>query len=129
MARRLGVIVILLILFLPSLWGNHPLPCCQIQFLEPSALPVPTELSKIYLASPKACAGKNIAKAAYHSANFRSVYSELCLNGYNIATFLISLLQELGTRAGPVEQDLLKALLRLQAEYSALPGVGQESYR
>lgn len=100
-----SLVGLLILLCLPYGSSFAAMPCCAIQFQEPDQLPPIFNVSRIVLTYPITCNNTCVATMYYLDGNEVTPKS-MCINGFNVMSFLMTVIQRMGKQATP-EQLLL----------------------
>ncbi|BBB06495.1 glycoprotein L [Rhinolophus gammaherpesvirus 1] len=117
LARVAGPFLCLLTVYTTFCVGNTPLPCCDVNVMDISTLPNIFEVTKMYVNNPITCKGVNVAKFQYRKTN-SSVTTEICVNGFNLISFLLNVMQQIKYKTEP-QLNLVKTLTEYRSQYVA----------
>lgn len=97
--------------------GTTPIPCCDINVIDTSALPSVFKIKKIYINKPTMCGGVNVAKFQYKKEN-SNVTTEICANGFNLISFILNALQHINHKT-QTQETLVQTLTEYRALYAS----------
>ncbi|AMA67402.1 envelope glycoprotein L [Vespertilionid gammaherpesvirus 1] len=103
----LWVVAVLCVVYRPVKCTNiHP--CCHISFIDPSELYSVFRVQKIVINSPTICSGVNVGQIMVKTKN--GSVKTVCVNGFNVVSFLLNVLQRVERKSPTSHADLIQIL-------------------
>ncbi|UTM04275.1 envelope glycoprotein L [Equid gammaherpesvirus 2] len=119
--RSLDRYAIFIMLGCGLLWrpclSSLPLPCCDIDKRDVSALSSVFQVTQIFLNDPKTCNYTNVAQFWYKDEG-GNASKVVCANGFSLMSFLLNVLQRVLNKT-PEMDSLAEQINRFRTDYSS----------